>query len=206
MDNEDKSDKEEPKKPWVHEISRPQWPDLIILYSGGADSRLLLELALSLGKYPHCVLIDYGQHHKEELEFAERQLTKLDIKHQTVELSNLQVNSGLTGTGVKNDSGLVHEMHVPSRNLMFVGIAASIAESKEINQIWYGADYSDLLNNFPDCMPDWIDSVNDLLQINGPSPISFQAPLMGFSKELVLGLLNRLGVSENEVYSGYGDL
>lgn len=180
--------------------------DLIILYSGGADSRLLLELAIATGKTPYCVLINYEQLHINELKYAKDQLTERGIEYQTVSIKNLNINSGLTGDGIKNDSGLVHEMHVPSRNLMFIGVAASIAESKNIDLIWSGADYSDYLNKFPDCMPDWITKVNNVLQINGPKPIRYEAPLIGFTKDLVLATVKAFGINEEDIYSGYGGL
>ena len=41
--------------------------DLVILFSGGADSVLMLEMALELEMSPFCVLIDYEQLHIEEL-------------------------------------------------------------------------------------------------------------------------------------------
>ena len=103
--------------------------DLVILFSGGADSVLMLEFAKAAGLKPFCVLINYQQLHKEELTQALAYLDKEEIDCRVVKLWNLGVNSGLTGDGIKGRFQGVHEMHVPSRNLMFVGIAASIAES-----------------------------------------------------------------------------
>jgi len=180
--------------------------NLVILYSGGADSRLMLDLAWKVGKYPFCVLIDYGQLHIDELNFAKKQLKDFDIKYQVVSIKDLGVDSGLTGDGTKNETGEVHEMYVPSRNLMFVGIAASIAESKGIALIWYGADWSDYLNEFPDCKQEWIGRMNKVLKINGPRPIMLEAPLMGMSKEMILKLLDEFGIKKEDIFSGYGDL
>ena len=180
--------------------------NLVILYSGGADSRLMLDLAQKTGKYPFCVLIDYGQLHIEELDFAKKQLDDFEIKYQVVSIKDLGINSGLTGDGNKNETGEVHEMYVPSRNLMFIGIAASIAESKGIDLIWFGADWSDYLNGFPDCKQEWVGRINKMLEINGPKPIMLEAPLIGMSKEMILKLLEEFGIKQEEVFSGYGDL
>jgi len=180
--------------------------DLVILYSGGADSRLMLELAKQLGKTPYCILIDYEQAHGSELDFAISQLDKNKIEHHTVMLSNLKIDSGLTGDGKKGTYENVHEMHVPSRNLMFMGIAASIAESKGIDTIWYGADHSDIINKFPDCSPDWIKQINNVLKINGPNPIKLEAPIINMTKNDVIEALKTCGVNMEEVFSGYGDL
>lgn len=180
--------------------------DVVILFSGGADSLLMLETALDAGLNPCCVLIDYEQLHKEELDVAAAVLFKRKISHQTVKLHGLNLDSGLTGDGNKGRFENVHEMHVPSRNLMFVGIAASVAENLGCDTIWYGADLSDFVNQFPDCMQHWVASMNMLLQINGPKPIKLEAPLLGMTKETILKMLERKGYTEDQFFSGYGDL
>ena len=97
-------------------------------------------------------------------------------------------------------------MHVPSRNLMFVGIAASIAEDMGVDTVWHGADLSDYMNLFPDCMQVWFGAVNKVLEINGPKPMKLEAPLAGLTKETILKTLQNMGIEEKEMFSGYGDL
>lgn len=181
-------------------------PDLVILFSGGADSVLLHLLARDMGKTPLFVLIDYQQLHREELEYAQRYLKKQCLPYRIVMLHNLGITSGLTGIGTKARFEGVHSMHVPSRNLMFVSIAASIAEDLGIDTIWHGADWSDFLNEFPDCKQEWFGRVNKVLQINGPKPIKLEAPLCGLSKENVLTLLKQAEVEISEIFSGYGSI
>lgn len=180
--------------------------DLVILFSGGADSVLMLGFAEALSRKPFCVLIDYEQLHIEELIQAKTYLDKKDIPYRQVKICDLGISSGLTGDGVKGTFEGVNEMHVPSRNLMFVSIAASIAESMNIDIIWYGADWSDYLNEFPDCKQEWLGRVNKVLEINGPNPIKFEAPLIGWSKANILELIEDSGINLSEIFSGYGDL
>lgn len=180
--------------------------NVLILYSGGADSRLMLELASKMNYNINCLLIDYGQLHKEELQVALEQLRKCHQSSQIVKIDGLNVNSGLTGDGVKNDTGEVHEMHVPGRNSIFLSIAFSIAEYNNIDTIWIGCDWSDRLNLFPDCYQEYIVRINKLFEIAGPKPIKVEAPLMGLSKENILKLLNFYGISTDDIYSGYGNL
>ena len=56
------------------DVQPPKSKPIIMLYSGGADSALMLRLAQMSGRQPHCILIDYGQKHIEELEYAKNQL------------------------------------------------------------------------------------------------------------------------------------
>jgi 7-cyano-7-deazaguanine synthase len=180
--------------------------DLVILFSGGADSVLMLEMAKFMGYVPYCVLIDYQQLHIDELKSARLYLDKKGVLHQTVKIYHLQLQSGLTGEGQKGRFEGVHEMHVPSRNLMFVSVAASVAENMGIDTIWMGSNYDDYINAFPDCKQEWFGVVNDVLNINGPKPITLEAPLIGLTKESIVRVLGTLGVDEKDIYSGYGDL
>ncbi len=175
-------------------------PNLLILFSGGADSVLMLEKALEQDYRPYCVLVDYDQNHKIELEFAKRYLNEKSVPSQIVKLYGLGLHSGLT-TGEKDLYEGVHEMYVPSRNLMFVSIAASIAENMKIDTIWYGADYSD--SEFPDCRRDWIEQVNEVLEINGSFGIVLEAPLTWLTKEQVVMELEQRGINMGKVFSGY---
>lgn len=178
---------------------------LVILFSGGADSILMLELAIGLKLRPHCVLIDYGQSHIEELDYACEYLTKRGITWDTVKITGLNVDSGLTGDGAKGTYEGVNEMHVPSRNLMFVSIAASIAENKNIDTIWLGANWDDYLNRFEDCKQEWIGRVNKVLSVNGSTKIKLQAPLNGLSKEIITKILTMGSIDKSQYFSGYGN-
>ncbi len=178
--------------------------DLVILYSGGSDSMLMAKLALDLGKNPLAILIDYGQLHVEELEFAKKQLRKLKIDSVEIKIENPIINSGLTGDGIANTSGVVHEMHVPGRNSIFLTLAFSIAENKNIDTIWIGSDWSDRLNLFPDCYPEYIFKINELFKVAGPKEIKVEAPLMGWTKEMVVTYLyKRYSIMITDIFSGY---
>lgn len=175
-------------------------PDLIILFSGGADSVWMLERALRSGHKPYCVLVDYDQNHKIELEFAKRYLNEKSVPSQIVKLHGLGLRSGLT-TGEKSLYDDVHEMYVPSRNLMFVSIAASIAENLNISVIWYGANFSD--NAFPDCRVEWVSGMNYVLNINGSSSIDLVAPALWTSKEDIIKDLEAMNIDMDKIFSGY---
>jgi 7-cyano-7-deazaguanine synthase len=103
--------------------------NVVILFSGGADSVLLLEIAKKLGLRPFCLLIDYGQKHIEELTFAINYLGEAKVNWQVVKITGLNVDSGLTGDGEKGRYEGVSVYHVPGRNTIFLSLAFSVAES-----------------------------------------------------------------------------
>jgi len=177
-------------------------PDLVILYSGGADSLLMLNLALQSNRSPLCLLIDYGQKHVDELKMAENQLGKRAIPFKKLKIE-IPADSGLTGNFIESQYENVHAMNVPARNTIFIGLAASLAESNGITEIWYGADYSDRENLFPDCYQDYVIQMNFVLQISGVRPIKLIAPLLGMPKDMILNLLKAWNPAETSVYSGY---
>ena len=172
---------------------------IIILFSGGFDSTLLLEMAIKLDYDPVLITFRYDQIHLEEVavgkKFAENRFNHIILE---VVLGS----SVLTGVDVKYDG--VSEYHVPSRNLTFISLAASQAESLGISKIWYGANYADRENLFPDCYQEWVFKLNELLKINGSRPIKVEAPLLGMSKDTIIKLANSYGITKDKVYSGYG--
>ena len=178
---------------------------VVVLFSGGADSTLLVKLAFALGYKPLCLLIDYGQKHIKELDVAKQFIAKNNLDFMTVSLKDYNVNSGLTGTGDKNLYEGVHSHNVPARNTIFLSIAAGIAESNGAKQVWIGCDSDDYYNSFPDCKQEYIGKMNEVFKIAFSYPIEIEAPLLGMSKANILKMLKKFGVEENEIFSGYGE-
>ena len=178
--------------------------NLVILFSGGADSVLLMEMARSMGKTPLAVIINYQQLHAEEISKAEKYCINNNITYQIVELKNYNVKSGLT-TGEKGLYEGVAEQNVPARNSIFISIAYGLAEANNITEIWFGADWSDREHLFPDCYQEYIIRMNNILEIAGVRPIKVYAPVLGLTKEHVLSMLKYYGVKDKDIYSGYGE-
>ncbi len=179
--------------------------EVIVLYSGGLDSTVLLNLAKSMNKKPLALMIDYNQKHIKELEVAKLYVEKNKIENMTVKIAGYNVDSALTGSGGKGIYEGVSIFNVPQRNTIFISIAAGIAESRNIKEIWYGANWDDYENLFPDCMQQYIGSMNKLLEVSGSKPIKVYAPLLGMTKEIINVLANNYNLTQKDVYSGYGE-
>lgn len=179
--------------------------DLVVLYSGGADSTLLLRMAESMGKKPFALMIDYGQLHIKELEFAKKYVESRNIANMTIKISGFDVNSALTGSGEKGLYQGVDIHTVPARNTVFLSLAYGIAESKGITEIWYGANWEDYDHKFPDCYQEYIGRMNSVLEIAGVRPIKIYAPLLGMEKYMIKEMMKVYAIREEDVYSGYGE-
>lgn len=180
-------------------------PGLVVLTSGGFDSALLLHMAKRMNYNPIALLIDYGQKHVRELDAAVKLCDDLQVPFKRMKVDLAQaVDSGLTGTLQGGKYAGLHEMHVPGRNTIFVGLALSLAEAVGATKIWYGANFEDRINEFADCKQDWVLEMNKSLKIAGSYPVELEAPLLGMRKDTIV----RMGklyhdIKEEEVHSGY---
>jgi len=178
--------------------------NLVILYSGGLESRFLVDLSLRLKYTPLCLLVDYGQKHLAELKKAEEVCNRLCVTYTIAEVSLPMVRSRLVGQSEGAYSN-VSEWYVPARNSILVTIAASVAESQGIDTIWIGASYTDRINHFPDCTQEWIVAMNEMLFVGLSRKVQVVAPLLGWPKELVRSAAKQAFITEEEIYSGYGE-
>lgn len=179
--------------------------DLVILYSGGADSTLLLKMAQSMGKKPFALMINYGQLHIKELEVAKKYVESRNIANMTIKISGFDVNSALTGSGEKALYEGVDIHNVPARNTIFLSLAAGVAENKDIKEVWIGCNWEDREHLFPDCYQEYLFRLNTVFEIAFSYPIKVYAPLLGMQKYMVKEMLNFYKVDEKELYSGYGE-
>lgn len=179
--------------------------NLVLLYSGGLESRFLLDLAIKLQYHPFCVLVDYGQNHVEELKKAVEVCETLQIPYTIIRV-DWNINSKLTGSQKETYDG-VSQWYVPARNLLFISLAAGVAESMQISTIWIGASYSDRVNRFPDTTQDFIVSINETLAISLSTSVQVVAPLLGMPKELITRAIQCTTeiIINNEIFSGYGN-
>ena len=171
---------------------------VVILYSGGADSRLLLEFAKDLGNEIYCVLIDYEQLHSKELDVAKQTLDNLKISYQVVSIKGLDLKSALT-TGEKGLYENISIYSVPNRNAIFLSLACAVAESKGYEEVWHGADFSDLQHLFPDCYGQFFVKYEELMKLSTYPKVKVRSPLLRFTKEVVLDILKNKRISD--IYS-----
>jgi 7-cyano-7-deazaguanine synthase len=179
---------------------------VLILFSGGADSLLMLKLAQRMGHEIAVVNFSYGQKHNAEVGYAEEQLKAAGIPNlYQMDLTPIfsRFKSNLLAGSDKTNYPGVHTAHVPARNTIFLGIAMGLAETDGYDEIWHGADYSDREHQFPDCYQEYFIRINEVAKIAGSRPVVIKAPLLGVTKDDVLAQLKADGVDLSRVYSGY---
>lgn len=181
----------------------------IILLSGGIDSTTLLA-KLSTENYEVVALsFHYGQKHGIELEYAKRNAKKYCVKnHHFIELDNTLFNSSAlvnqeidisTYTNSQLPEGQTNA-YVPFRNLIFISIALSLAESMKINEIYLAFNADDNCN-FWDCRTNFVQQINAVATLN--SSIQIKTPFINLSKNEIIKLAHHLNVNLDDTITCY---
>jgi 7-cyano-7-deazaguanine synthase len=184
----------------------------LVLVSGGIDSSVCLALAARHGRSPIGVAFDYGQHNRAELVAAERIADALSCELLVVAIDlGTAGHSPLTGAAFSDrpPDEATPATYVAGRNLVFLSIAMGIAETREIQVVYFGPTAHD--SKYPDCRREFVEaferSANLGLQCaRAGRPISIRTPLIGFSKADILRAALRLEVPLHLTWSCYRDL
>jgi 7-cyano-7-deazaguanine synthase len=186
----------------------------VVLLSGGLDSTVLLHYVVkSKQEDVTAVLINYNQRHNRELACASQ--NALNLKCNII-----NINADFIGNITKNVSVLTNKdkdvphikdvvglaqppTYVPMRNLMFLSIAASVAESVKANTIYYGAAEVDTHSGHWDCTLEFLDYINKILNLNRENKIQVSAPFITYSKEQIINLGKSINVDFTLTHTCY---
>jgi len=174
--------------------------EAIVLLSGGLDSATALAVAVEKGHDIVALTFDYGQRHKREVESARKIAKHYKIKDHIViplDLGRL-LKSSLTQKhlvipegGPKGEvSSGIPSTYVPARNMIFLSIATSIAESRGAEHVYIGVNAVDY-SGYPDCTPYFIAAFQRAVNVGTKSgkegnAIRLDAPLINLSKAQII--------------------
>lgn len=195
---------------------------IVLALSGGMDSSVLLHMAANQGYNDiYTISFDYGQRHRRELECIKKQIVKVLEKHFFTNVTNkiidvsyikeIATNSSLTNHSIDNPK--IKEMagdaqpvsYVPFRNMMFLSIASSYAESIGCDIVWYGAAQADSLAGYWDGSSEFLNSINQTISLNRKSKIRIAAPLLVMSKKQIIEEGVKLGVNFGDTWTCYSN-
>ena len=187
----------------------------VVLLSGGLDSAVALSVAKSDGHEVYALSFDYGQRHSRELRSARAVAERAGVEaHHVVSLKlDSWGGSALTDSRINVEEGDVNRTdipvtYVPARNMVFLSVAASLAEAIGAQHIYIGVsqvDYSgyvDCRRVFIDAMQQAVNKGTVMCAERGQS-ITIHAPFIDMTKaqEIALGL--KLGVDFGLTWSCY---
>jgi 7-cyano-7-deazaguanine synthase len=168
-------------------------PKAVVLLSGGLDSAVTLAIALNEGMDVTAISIRYGQRHTKELDSADAVCRHYGIENRTIDIDLSSFRSSLTDkrmTVPSNRKGKLEEeipsTYVPARNIIFLSIAAGVAESIDAEAIYIGANAVDF-SGYPDCKPEFFSSFREMLAVGTKAgtegkAIDIRTPILELSK------------------------
>jgi len=167
----------------------------IALVSGGMDTLATIHLCSHNTRIIKGIFFNYGQIALEkEREYAHRIGREYDFEVEEIELA-LWKDAALTITGngdIPEDNLFTNEsaenVWVPARNLVFISIAASVAEKEKANHIVAGFNATEGAT-FPDNSKEFLDGFNNLLKYATLNDIEILSPLVEKGKDTVASII-----------------
>lgn len=182
----------------------------VVLLSGGMDSAVALRLAAREHDVILAISFDYAsKHNARELPFAARQAASLAVPHSIVNLSSISshLKSSLLLDGGDIPEGEYAEDNmaqtvVPFRNGIMLSVAAGVAESHRAQALVIAAHSGDH-SLYPDCRPEFTQSMSQAIAAGTYDHIQVLAPFIHKSKSDIARLGAELGVDFALTWSCY---
>jgi len=191
----------------------------LVMLSGGLDSTVCMAVAGRDGPGRLlAVSFDYGQRHRIELDRAAAVATHYGAEHLVVGIdmrgwggsaltdASIDIPSAGAATGGGGD-GRIPVTYVPARNLIFLSLAAGIAEARGAGAVYLGVNALDY-SGYPDCRPEFVDAFRTAAAlalkrgVEG-DPIDVRTPLVDATKADIVRLGTDLGAPLHLTWSCY---
>lgn len=189
----------------------------VVLLSGGLDSTVAAALAKDEGFEIHALSFDYGQRHARELDSARSVAKALGATSHTV----MRVPVGDYGASALTDRAIavptgrderamgadIPVTYVPARNIVFLSLALGLAEARDADAIFIGANALDY-SGYPDCRPEFFEAFEEMARrgtkrgVEG-RPIRVRVPLQRMTKADIVREGTRLRAPLDLTWSCY---
>jgi len=183
---------------------------IVIIYSGGLDSTVLLYELRQQGHTLKALSVDYGQRHRRELGSAASICAALGIEHRIADLRSitpLLAGSSLTSIEVAVPEGHYAEDNmkatvVPNRNMIMLAVAAGWAISQKADAVAFAAHCGDHAI-YPDCRTEFADAIGQAIQLADWHAVILMRPFVNLTKADIAKRGAELGVPFAQTWSCY---
>ena len=186
----------------------------VVVLSGGMDSVTTLALADSQGFDSYNLTFNYGQKSISEIDAAiyySKEYKCIEHKIFDINFSEFS-NSALTNnniaiTGKVKSQESIPNTYVPMRNIIFLSIACSWAESIDVNNIFIGANAIDY-SGYPDCRENFLESYEKMINLGSKTgaeggKFNIFRPLINMKKIDIIKLGHTLNLNYSRTVSCY---
>lgn len=159
----------------------------LVIFSGGQDSTTCLAWAKNNYQQVEAVSFFYNQKHSIELEKSEKICKILNIKQYFIDINFFSsiVNSALVSNEnvnkIHQDNQNLPASFVPNRNALFITISHALAQKIKAQDLIVGTCQTDY-SGYPDCRREFIDKIEEALNLGSDSNIKIITPLMFLTK------------------------
>jgi 7-cyano-7-deazaguanine synthase len=183
---------------------------IVVIYSGGLDSTVLLHHLHKEGHQVHALSINYGQRHRRELKSASIIAQMLAVPHELADLSGVQhllAGSSLTSPEIPVAEGHYTQASmkstvVPNRNMLFLALATSYALSIDATAVAYAAHSGDHAI-YPDCRREFADAMQTAIQLADWNTIELLRPFVDWNKAEIVHRGTQLNTPLEKTWSCY---
>lgn len=184
--------------------------------SGGLDSAVTLYLAREEDFKINCLVFDYGQRHKREIEAAKEIARYAGCPCRIIKLKFPWKGSSLLDRSIDipapvnlrtcAPADLIPSTYVPARNIIFLSYAVSFAEASNAGVVYIGAHAQDY-SGYPDCRPQFYRAFSKAVSCGTKAGlekrIQIKTPLINKSKAEIIRSGARLKVPFELTWSCY---
>jgi len=183
---------------------------VVVVYSGGLDSTVLLYHLLAEGHEVRAVSVHYGQRHARELAAAAEIAAGRSVAHQVLDLAAL--GALFPGRALTSAAAEVPQREyspeslavttVPNRNMILLAAALSWAAHLRFDAAAYAA-HAGMPITYPDCRPEFARAMAAAARVCDWRPLEVLAPFVSWTKADVVRRGAALGAPLGRTWSCY---
>ena len=167
---------------------------VVVLYSGGIDSTVCVEMAHRAGVLSTALHMQYGQAN------AEMEMVTTGAWCRSRGLDRPLLSLPIRAAELRAGVGVAGARYVPGRNLSMLAVAANVAASRGAREVWIGCNADDAAN-YPDCRPAFLAAASALTESS--AGVRVVAPLVGMTKIEIVARAAELGIDIGQTWSCY---